>query len=188
MANEPRTLSRRESGQPMARPQSGAFLSPFSLLRDMTDWMDQVFEGSDLPITRGERVWSPAVEVRERDNNIVVSADLPGIDPKDVKVEVDNNMLLIQGERKREQTEEREGFRRTERVYGNFFRAIPLPENVKADQAKADVRNGVLEVTIPMDQAQAQRKQIPIGNGPSQQPQQSQQSQPQVQSTKSNVK
>ncbi|MBZ5604005.1 MAG: Hsp20/alpha crystallin family protein [Acidobacteriia bacterium] len=157
----------------MLRPQSSAFLSPFSLLRDMTDWMDQVFEGSDMPITRGERVWAPAIEVRERDNNIVVCADLPGIDPKDVKVEVENNTLVIEGERKREQTEEREGFRRSERFYGNFFRAIPLPENVKADQAKADVRNGVLEVTIPVDQAHAHRKQIPIGNGPSQQQAQS---------------
>ena len=167
MANEPRTLTHRESSLPSLRQQS-AFLSPFSLLRDMTEWMDQVFEGSDMPITRGERVWSPAVEVRERDNAIVVSADLPGIDAKDVKVEVDNNTLVIQGERKRAETQEREGYRRSERFYGNFFRAIPLPENAKADQARADVRNGVLEVTIPVEQAQAHRKQIPIGNGQSQ--------------------
>ena len=177
MANESRTFSRRESNQP-TRMQSGAFMSPFGLLRDMTDWMDQVFEGGDMPIARGERVWSPAVEVRERDNNIVVCADLPGIEAKDVKVEVENNTLVIQGERKREHNEEREGMHRSERYYGSFFRAIPLPENAKTEQAKADVRNGVLEVTIPVDQDQSRRKQIPIGNGQGQ-PARNEQSQPQ---------
>ena len=165
MTNEPRTLARREGNLPAQRSLTGGFPSPFSLLRDMTDLMDQVFEGSDVPITRGERLWSPAVEVREKDNNIVVFADLPGIDAKDVKVEVDNGTLVIQGERKREQTTEHEGYRRSERFYGSFYRAIALPENVKAEQAKADVRNGVLEVTIPVDQAHSHRKQIPIGGG-----------------------
>jgi HSP20 family protein len=165
MANESRTMTRRESNVPAQRHQmGGAFLSPFSLLRDMTELMDQVWEGgSDMPISRGERVWSPAVEVREKDNSIVVCAEVPGIDPKDVKVEVDNGMLVIQGERKREETHEEQGRRRSERMYGNFFRAIALPENAKTEQAKADVRNGVLEVTIPMEEAQSHRKQIPIG-------------------------
>jgi len=171
MANDSRTLTRREVNAPTLRQQTGPFLSPFSLLREMTEWMDQMFEGLDTPILRGERTWAPPVEVREKDNDLVVSADLPGIDPKDVKVEVDNNMLVIQGERKREETQEREGFRRTERFYGNFFRAIPLPENAKAEQAKADVRNGVLEITIPIDQSHAQRKQIPIGQASSAQSQ-----------------
>ena len=120
-------------------------LRPFALLREMTDWMDQTFEG-DLPVGRAERAWAPAVEVRQQNGNIVVSADLPGIDQKDVKVEVDNNVLVIQGERKREQTEDREGFHRTERSYGSFYRAIPLPENAKTDSAKAEFKNGVLEV------------------------------------------
>lgn len=177
MANEPerggtRTLSRRESNIPAFRPLSSSFLSPFGLLREMTDWMDQVFEGSDMPITRGERTWAPAVEVREKDNNIVVCADLPGIDPKDLKVEVDNNILVIQGERKREHTEEKEGLRRSERSYGSFYRAIPLPENAKTEQAKADVHNGVLEITVPVDQAQSHRKQIPISGQPQQSSQQ----------------
>jgi HSP20 family protein len=135
--------------------------SPFALLRDMTNWMDQVFEG-DMPARRGQAVWVPAIEVRERDNNITVCADLPGMNENDIKVEVDNGMLVLQGERKREENEEREGLRRSERFYGSFFRAIPLPEKAKLDQAKADFRNGVLEVTIPMEQAQSSRRQIPV--------------------------
>lgn len=162
MANESRSLARRNPDETSLRPFStGAMLRPFALLREMTDWMDQAFEG-DLPITRGERMWAPAVEVRERGNNIVVSADLPGIQPNDVKIEADHNTLVIQGERKQEEHKEGEGFRRSERFYGTFFRAIPMPENAKLDNAKAEFRNGVLEITVPVDQEQSQRKQIPI--------------------------
>ncbi|MGH9557828.1 MAG: Hsp20/alpha crystallin family protein [Bryobacteraceae bacterium] len=168
MANESerergsRAIARRETELPAFRPLGGgAFLSPFALLREMTDWMDQAFEG-DLPLAKGERLWSPAVEVRERDSKLVVCADLPGVEQKDLKVEVDNNTLVIQGERKREQTQEREGFRRSERTYGTFYRAIPLPEGVKADEAKADFKNGVLEVTVPIPENKAHRRQIPI--------------------------
>ncbi|HTS76533.1 MAG TPA: Hsp20/alpha crystallin family protein [Bryobacteraceae bacterium] len=173
-----RTPSHRDSDVPVFRAGGifRPFASPFALLREMTDFMDQAFEG-DFPIARGERVWAPAVEVREQDSKLVVSADLPGIEQKDVKVEVNNNTLVIQGERKREQTEEREGFRRSERFYGSFYRAIPLPENAKAENAKADFRNGVLEVTVPLEQQQGNRRQIPIGQSSAQTTQGSQASQ-----------
>ena len=169
MANESRPISRQNPSDPTAvRPfATGALLRPFALLRQMSDWMDQAFEG-DLPIARGERMWVPAVEVRESGNNIVVAADLPGIEPSDVKIEVDNDTLVIQGERKREEKKEGEGFRRSERFYGSFFRAIPLPENAKLDDAKAEFKNGVLEVTVPLSQEQTQRKQIPIQGAQSQ--------------------
>jgi len=167
MANESKAISRRGTSDvpTMRQFSSGGILRPFALLREMTDWMDQAFEG-DLPIMRGERMWAPAVELRERDNSLVVAADLPGIDPKDVKVEVENNTLVIQGERKREETKESEGFRRSERFYGSFFRAIPLPENANAEQAKADFRNGVLEITVPVSKEDSHRRQIPISGQP----------------------
>ena len=162
------TPARREQSGTSIRPfEGGTLFSPFALLREVTDWMDQVFEGGDMPVRRGgERMWAPAIELRERDNNLVVVADLPGIDQNDVKVEIDNSMLVIQGERKREVQEERGGIRRSERVYGTFYRAIPLPENAKLDQAKADFKNGVLEVTIPVEQAQSTRRQIPVSSTP----------------------
>ncbi len=170
MANVPErtgtgTMTKRESGTRGLRPfETAGIFSPFALLRDMTDWMDQVFEGVDMPVRRGERMWAPAVEVREKDNSLMISADLPGIEQKDVKVEVENGTLAIQGERKREQTEEREGVRRSERYYGSFYRAIPLPENAKIDQAKADFRNGVLEITVPLEESKSNRRQIPVGS------------------------
>ena len=157
-----RPLTRRGSESPALRPLEGGIFSPFALLRDMTNLMDQVFESGDVPIRRGERMWAPAVEVREADNNLVVDVDLPGIDQNDVKVEIDNGTLVIQGERKLAKDEDRQGVRRSERFYGTFYRAIPLPENAKMDQAKADFRNGVLEVTIPVEQPESTRRQIPV--------------------------
>jgi len=168
MANVPgrtttQPVARRGSETPAVRPfESGGVFSPFALLREMTNLMDQVFERGDVPIRRGERMWAPAVEVRERDNDMVIDVDLPGIDQNDVKVEVDEGALVIQGERKLEKEEERQGIRRSERFYGAFFRAIPLPENAKLDQVKADFRNGVLEITVPVEQPQSRRRQIPL--------------------------
>src|SRR5258706_16412038 len=89
-----RPLTRRGS-ETAIRPLEGGIFSPFALLRDMTNLMDQVFESGDVPIRRGERMWAPAVEVREADNNLVVDVDLPGIDQNDVKVEIDNGTLVI---------------------------------------------------------------------------------------------
>lgn len=167
MANESgrtgtRSIARRESGPLAFRPfGGGTMLRPFALLREMTDLMDQAITG-DLPIRGGERVWAPAVEVRQRDNAIVVDADLPGIEPSEVKVEVDNDILVIQGERKREQTEEGQGWQRSERIYGAFYRAIPLPDGAKADQAKAEFKNGVLEIVVPVSEPESSRRQIPV--------------------------
>lgn len=147
-------------------------LSPFALMREMSDWMDRSWGGSLGTASRGGaarggRMWSPAVEVRQKDNNLVVCADLPGIDQNDVKVEIENDTLIIQGERKQEQTDERAGWHRTERSYGSFYRAIPLPEGAKTDQAKADFRNGVLEVRVPVEEPKANRRQIQIQGGSS---------------------
>lgn len=142
-------------------------LSPFALLREMTDWMDRSYTGSPSRGAGASQMWAPALEVRKKDNNLVVCADLPGIDSKDVKVEVDNDTLIIQGERKHEHAEDKEGWHRSERTYGNFYRAIPLPEGAKSDQAKADFRNGVLEITIPVEEPKSNRRQIQIQGGTS---------------------
>jgi HSP20 family protein len=126
----------RSFGSPLLRNE---FYSPtFS-------WFDDPFfaESSDILSP-----WSPAVEVFQRENQLVVRADLPGLKKDDVKIEVTDNALTIQGERKQESEENREGFYRSERSYGSFYRAIPLPEGAKTENAKATFNNGVLEVSL----------------------------------------
>ncbi len=163
-----RNLARRQTLDPMFGFGGDLFrMSPFTLLRMMTEQMDRAFTGtSGTESSEGSRAsWMPALEVREKDGNLVICADLPGIDEKDVKIEVVDNMLTIEGERRREHQEGEGKAHRTERSYGRFYRAIELPEGAQAEQAKAEVRNGVLEVKIPVAQPNVNRRQIPIQAG-----------------------
>jgi HSP20 family protein len=97
-------------------------------------------------------LWSPQVEVFERGNELVIRADLPGLKKENVQLEVDDDALIIRGERRNEIEDQEGGFYRTERVYGSFYRAIPIPEHVEADQVKASFNDGVLEIRLPRPQ------------------------------------
>jgi HSP20 family protein len=138
--------------------------SPFSLMRRFTNEMDRIFESAGGWRASETAQWAPAIEVSERDGKLEVVADLPGIKESDVKVEVTDEGLVIQGERKQGHEEKREGFYRSERSYGQFYRLIPLPEDAHVDQARAEFHNGELRVTVPIPEQQQQRKtrQIPI--------------------------
>ncbi|HEX8501297.1 MAG TPA: Hsp20/alpha crystallin family protein [Pyrinomonadaceae bacterium] len=105
------------------------------------------------------------VEVFEREGQLVVRADLPGLKKEDVKVEVSNDTLTISGERKSEHEEKREGFYRSERSYGSFQRQIPLPEGVNADDARATFNNGVLEISIQAPQRESRSRRLEIKDG-----------------------
>jgi HSP20 family protein len=164
-----------------ALPFAGTFAqSPFSLVRRMMEDFDRVFEefgfgrglGGGLPVAgargaleRGGLAmdWSPAVEMFERDGQLVIRADLPGLSPDDVRLEItDEGSLAIQGERRSEmEAEEEGGVYRSERTYGRFSRVIALPEGVDADRAQARFDNGVLEISLPLPQ-QSQRRRIQI--------------------------
>lgn len=110
-------------------PQEFFSSSPFSLMRRMTEEMDRVIHEFGLERERGDRAgWSPAIEVTEGDGKYNVRAELPGLSPNDVKIEVVDNALVVQGERKVEREEKEGGVQRTERQYGLFYRSIPLPE------------------------------------------------------------
>jgi HSP20 family protein len=109
-------------------------------------------------------VWAPQIEVFQRDNELVVRADLPGMTRDDVAVEVTEEAVTIQGERRHESEEEREGFYRSERIYGSFYRVIPLPEGAISEQAKANFRDGVLEITMPAP-PKSKGRRIEIGEG-----------------------
>jgi HSP20 family protein len=154
--------------------------NPFSMLERFADEMDRVFEsfgfgglrsrqpGRGFGLLSGEDVWTPELEIFHRNSELVIRADLPGLTKDDVKVDVSDNQVIIEGERQRQHEEEREGVFRSERSYGRFYRAIPLPEGVIADQAKATFKNGVLEVTIPAPPEQARRgRRLEISEGSS---------------------
>jgi HSP20 family protein len=133
------------------------FASPFTFMRRFMEDVDQLFGSvgagqNTLPATGsipGEITWVPTVEVLERDGQFVVRAEVPGLTKDQINVEVVDGQLVISGERTREHEEKRDGFYRTERAYGAFYRAIPLPERANPEQAKATFANGVLEITMP---------------------------------------
>jgi HSP20 family protein len=135
-------------------------MNPFSLMRRMAEELDRAM--GEPSGGQGERAWVPAIEVTQRDNNYMVRAELPGLKPEDVKLEITDDTIVLQGERKSEQEETKGGVHVTERRYGRFYRAIPLPEGAKADDARARFDNGVLEITVPTEEQRTGRRQIPI--------------------------
>jgi HSP20 family protein len=142
-------------------------MSPFAMMRRFAEEMDQHFDqlwsGRREPgMATGGGLFSPPVEVFERDGQFTVCADLPGLTKDDVHVEVTDNALLITGERRSEHEEQQGGMHRSERSYGTFRRQIPLPEGVNADQATATFKDGVLKVTMPAPQRQERGRRIDI--------------------------
>ncbi|HEX6306851.1 MAG TPA: Hsp20/alpha crystallin family protein [Longimicrobiales bacterium] len=130
--------------------------SPFSLMRRMAEDMDRMLGTAGLGrwspalFDRDlEQAWLPQIETFRRGDQLVIRADLPGMKKDDVNVEIENDVLKISGERREEHEEERDEYYRTERSYGSFYRAIPLPEGVTDEQCNATFRDGVLEVTVP---------------------------------------
>ncbi len=139
-------------------PREFFSMNPFELMRRFTDEMDRAFAGG----REVREMWAPNIEVREKDNNLVISADLPGLNKEDVKIEATDEGLVIQGERKREEEKRERGLYRSERSYGRFYRLIPLPEGAKVENAKAQFNNGVLEITVPVSEPERKRREIPI--------------------------
>jgi len=147
-------------------------MTPGSLVRRFMDEVDRLAE--DFGVGRGllsslerglpDGAWSPQVEIFEREGELVVRADLPGLSKDDVKVELADNAVTIEGERRAEREEKHEGFYRSERSYGKFHRRMPLPQGVNIDDAKASFHDGVLEVTMPAPKAEAKTvRKLEIG-------------------------
>jgi HSP20 family protein len=159
------TTRRRRSGLiglPLS-PFEMLRMTPFSLFRRMTDEFDralQPFLSEDE--ASASIAWTPTVEISERDGKYRILAELPGLSPNDVRVEVEDDALVLQGERQVERDATEGGIRRSERQFGFFYRRIPLPEGADSEQAKAKFHDGILEITIPAPDRQAKRRQIQI--------------------------
>ena len=146
--------------------------NPFAKMRRFSDEMER-FMGrffEDFGFSRGwlgsrfgrgrefdQSMWSPQVEVFERDNQLIVCVDLPGLKKKDIKVEFSDYALTIQGERRQEHEETQKGYRMSERSYGGFYRSIPLPKGVDPENAKATFQDGVLKITMSIPQHEGPR-------------------------------
>jgi HSP20 family protein len=102
--------------------------------------------------------WLPAVDVREEDSRFVIHADLPGVDPEDIEVSMEDGVLTIKGERHAESEEDQHGYRRFERVSGSFLRRFSLPDTADDSEISASTRHGVLEITIPKQAKRLARK------------------------------
>ena len=164
MAEKTTAITTRE-GQRVGRRELGRIDHPFAVLDRFADEVERVFDDfgfgrswltprwgqnwSNALRRTGGAMWTPAIEVYQRNNELIVRADLPGMKKDDVSIEVTENDITISGERRQEQETEREGVYRSERTYGSFSRTIPLPEGAITDQAKASFRDGVLEIIVP---------------------------------------
>lgn len=138
---------------------------PFEFMRRVGDEMDRVFDRvfddfglgrrsstprslfSASPITP-ESLWTPRIEAFQKEDKFIVRAELPGLKKEDVDLNITDDVITIQGQRRHEHEEQREGFYHSERSYGSFYRAIPLPEGVLTDTADASFKDGVLEIKM----------------------------------------
>src|ERR671923_1677411 len=147
---------------------------PFRDVRNLQEEVNRLFTGNlgrtfdDEGIARG--AWSPSVDIFENKDQIVLEAELPGMNREDFDLSIENNVITLRGERKFEKTDETDNYHRVERSYGAFTRSFTLPQTVSGEGATAEYNNGVLRVTLPKrEETKARRIQI-TGNeaGPSQ--------------------
>lgn len=132
---------------------------PFAELADLRTRFDRMlgeFGGED----RAQR-WMPAIDVMRDDGNLVLRADIPGIKPEEVSIEVDNDVLTVSGQHEESMEEKDKDFVRRERRYGSFYRSLALPPGVDASKIEAKTHDGVLEVTIPLPQ-EAKKQPVQI--------------------------
>ncbi len=131
--------------------------TPFGLIDRVREEMDRIFEGFGVPRTPAtfERAWMPRVEMFDRKGELVIRVDLPGLKKEDISLQITEDTLVLEGERKVEEKEEKEGYYRTECEYGRFHRSIPLPEGAIYDKATAVFKDGVLEIVVPAPKLQA---------------------------------
>ena len=138
--------------------------NPFNDMNLLQNQMNRLFDTAlqGWPAeSNGTTNWVPAADIYESENDLIVTLDLPGVDPKLIDLRVENNILSIRGERHFEQKQDRENYHRVERSYGTFTRSFTLSTSVDADKIRAQYKAGVLSITLPKAEA-AKPKRIQI--------------------------
>ena len=138
---------------------------PFRDLSALQDRLNRLFDDSGGRSWRDEAVatttWSPAVDIFETEGEIVVKAELPGVDRKDISLNLEKNILTLRGERRFEKETKEENYHRVERAYGGFSRAFSIPATVDEESIRADYKDGILKIALPKKE-QAKAKHIKI--------------------------
>lgn len=131
---------------------------PWSMLDQIRREMDRMYEGREGESPMSTSDWTPAVDIKEEQDGFVITADIPGVDPKAIEVHAEGGTLTIKGERESAKKEAREGYKRMERAYGNFFRRFTLPDTADTDKITAKSEHGVLTIRIPKHERVQPRK------------------------------
>lgn len=134
---------------------------PWTLMSQLQNEMSRLIDPR-LTRTQEDNVvtsdWVPAVDIKEEDNRFLIAADIPGVEPKDIDVHMENGLLTLRGVRNIESSEEKDGYKRVERTRGSFYRRFSLPDTADADRISAKCSNGVLEIVIPKHEKVQPRK------------------------------
>jgi HSP20 family protein len=138
---------------------------PFRDVVSIQDEMNKLFDDFfGRPVLRTEwtdSAWNPSVDVSEDKNNVIIKAEMPGMNKEDIKISVQDGVLTFKGEKKQEKEEKDKNYHRIERSYGSFCRSFQLPTSVKSDKIKAGYKDGVLSIALPKAE-EVKPKEIPI--------------------------
>ena len=132
------------------------------LQRDMSTLFDRRLTDEDASVPVAASDWAPAVDIKEEEHRFLIQADIPGVNPDDIEVEMENGVLSISGQRHAEHEEEKEGYKRIERSYGSFVRRFSLPETADPESIKAKCKNGALEVIVTKREAPVVSRRITV--------------------------
>lgn len=157
--------------QPWLPEMLQAWSDPLALMRRMSEDMDRMIERMVGSVAQGAQqqaaapTWTPPVEVAQRDGRFVVCAEVAGVKREDLKVEVNGDLLTIEGDRRQEPPQGPEEYRRSERSYGHFYRVISLPPGADAEGASASLHDGMLEITVPVANGGQHGRRVEIREG-----------------------
>ena len=177
-ANQPQHqqgMMKRGGTENRGLSRQNQFNNPFSFMRRFSEEMDRLFDDfnfggiSQMPSFGREfeqmSTWSPQLEVSERGNELVICADLPGMSKDDINVDIEDDQIVIRGERRNENQLDEQGIYHSERSYGSFYRSIQLPQGIDGEQVQANFNNGVLEIKMPKPEQKSRGRRLEIGEG-----------------------
>jgi len=141
-------------------PDSIKKWDPLKELSSLRDDMERVFDSffGRFPMPRGDGIWTPIVDIEETEENVILTAEIPGMQKKDIRISTSGNTITITGERRREKDNKNKTYHRIERSYGRFVRTITLPVDIDPDKTKATYKDGLLRITLPKPESKRSKE------------------------------